>query len=104
MKWPTKHPILFLTLVCLGVFFVNLDAIFVNIMEARNFITAREMIQYGHWLLTTINGEPRYQTALAYLAYGLFGFDLWAQKLVGLTPSRGLHGIANGTVYLQIGG
>ncbi|MEZ4858776.1 MAG: glycosyltransferase family 39 protein [Flavobacteriaceae bacterium] len=38
----------------------NLDAIFVNIMEARNFITAREMIQDGHWLLTTMNGEPRY--------------------------------------------
>ena len=87
MKWPTKHPILFLTLVCLGVFFVNLDAIFVNIMEARNFITAREMIQYGHWLLTTINGEPRYQkpplptwlTAFSALIFGLK--SLWALRL-----------------------
>jgi 4-amino-4-deoxy-L-arabinose transferase-like glycosyltransferase len=48
-------------------------------MEARNFITAREMINDGHWLLTTINGEPRYQkpplptwlTAISGLVFGL---------------------------------
>ena len=33
----------------------------VTIMEARNFITAREMLDDGNWLLTTMNGEPRYQ-------------------------------------------
>jgi hypothetical protein len=33
----------------------------VNIMEARNFITAREMLNDGNWLLTTLNAEPRYQ-------------------------------------------
>ena len=43
------------------IFFVNLDAIYVNIMEARNFITAREMVNLDHWLLTTINDVPRYQ-------------------------------------------
>jgi 4-amino-4-deoxy-L-arabinose transferase-like glycosyltransferase len=31
----------------------------VNIMEARNFITAREMVREGNWLLPTLNGEPR---------------------------------------------
>lgn len=79
MKWLNKHPLSFLTLVCLVLFFVNLDAIFVNIMEARNFITAREMIQDGHWLLTTLNGEPRYAkpplptwlTAFSALLFGL---------------------------------
>jgi 4-amino-4-deoxy-L-arabinose transferase-like glycosyltransferase len=30
-------------------------------MEARNFITAREMLTDGNWLLTTMNGEARYQ-------------------------------------------
>ncbi|MEZ4778611.1 MAG: glycosyltransferase family 39 protein [Flavobacteriaceae bacterium] len=57
----------------------NLDAIFVNIMEARNFITAREMVVDGHWLLTTMNGEPRYAkpplpTWLTALSALIFGF------------------------------
>ena len=43
------------------IFFVNLDAIYVNIMEARNFISAREMVNLDHWLLTTLNDVPRYQ-------------------------------------------
>lgn len=56
-----KRPItslLILTAVMLGLGFPHLD---VTIMEARNFITAREMIDDGNWLLTTMNGEPRYQ-------------------------------------------
>lgn len=55
-----KH-ILWLLLACIAIFFVNLDALYVNIMEARNFTTAREMLDDGNWLLTTLNGEPRYQ-------------------------------------------
>jgi len=31
----------------------------VDIMEARNLITAREMIETGHWFLPTLHGEPR---------------------------------------------
>lgn len=94
MKLLNKHPILFLTLACVGVFFVNLDTIFVNIMEARNFITAREMIVDGNWLLTTMNGEPRYAkpplptwlTALSGMLFGLkslFGLRLPA-AIMGL--------------------
>lgn len=57
----------------------NLDVIPVSIMEARNFITAREMIVDDNWLLTTMNGEPRYQKpplpswicALFGLAFGI---------------------------------
>ncbi|MFK5981534.1 MAG: glycosyltransferase family 39 protein [Flavobacteriaceae bacterium] len=64
---------------CIAIFFVNLDAILINIMEARNFITAREMIQEGNWILTTLNGEPRYQkpplptwlTAISAMTFGL---------------------------------
>lgn len=56
-----KNYILWLLLACIAIFFVNLDALYVNIMEARNFITAREMLTDGNWLLTTLNGEPRYQ-------------------------------------------
>jgi len=48
-------------------------------MEARNFITAREMIQDSNWILTTLNGEPRYQkpplptwlTAISAMIFGL---------------------------------
>ncbi len=53
--------ILLLFLTCFAIYFVNLDAIYVNIMEARNFITAREMLQSNNWLLPTMNGEARYQ-------------------------------------------
>lgn len=74
----TKHIIvLFCTsLIILG---VNLGVMPVNIMEARNFITAREMVQDGHWFLTTLNGEPRYEKPplptwmTAFFGY-LFGF------------------------------
>lgn len=31
----------------------------VDIMEARNLITAREMIETGYWFLPTLHGESR---------------------------------------------
>ncbi len=40
-------------------FFVNNEAIFVDIMESRNMITAREMVYDGNWLTPTMNGELR---------------------------------------------
>jgi len=78
---------LWLLVVCILVFFVNLDAIFVNIMEARNFITAREMLQNGNWIFTTINEMPRYQkpplpTWLTAFSASIFGLDsLFALRL-----------------------
>ncbi len=74
-----NKPFLLLTLLWIFVLLVNPDVLVVNIMEARNFITAREMIQDGHWLLTTLNAEPRYQkpplptwlTAFSALLFGL---------------------------------
>ncbi len=61
------------------IFVAHLEVLPINIMEARNFITAREMIVDGNWLLTTINGEPRYQkpplptwlTAFSAFVFGL---------------------------------
>ena len=78
MKFKNNH-ILILIVSCIAIFFVNLDALYVNIMEARNFITAREMLHDGNWLLTTLNGEARYQkpplptwiTALSASVFGL---------------------------------
>lgn len=61
MKWFENNPVTVLLLTGLCVFVVHLDTIPVTIMEARNFITAREMITEGHWLLTTMNDLPRYE-------------------------------------------
>ena len=61
MRYLKKHPLLLLTLICVAIFMTHLDALWVNVMEARNFVTAREMLLDSNWLLTTLNGEPRYQ-------------------------------------------
>src|SRR5690606_3468697 len=82
-----KNYLLLLLLTCAAIFFVNLNSLPVNIMEARNFITAREMLQDGNWLLTTINGEPRYQkpplpTWLTAFSAAIFGIkSIWALRL-----------------------
>ncbi|MBT8256000.1 MAG: glycosyltransferase family 39 protein [Bacteroidia bacterium] len=78
MKWLEKNPLGWLVVACLAIFFANLDVLVVNIMEARNFVTAREMLEDGNWILTTLNGEPRYQkpplpTWLTALSGALFG-------------------------------
>ncbi len=65
----------------------NLGILPVNIMEARNLITAREMATDGSWILTTINGEPRYEkpplpTWLTALSGIIFGFkSLFAMRM-----------------------
>lgn len=65
----------------------GLDKIEINIMEARNFISAREMVQNKEYLLTTLNNEPRYQkpplpTWLTAASGSIFGFDsLFALRL-----------------------
>lgn len=56
-----KYDKLILFLVWAAVFLPHLAVLPVNIMEARNFITAREMLIDGNWLLTTLNGLPRYE-------------------------------------------
>lgn len=58
----------------------GLDKIDVNIMEARNFISAREMVQNDEYLLTTINNQPRYQKPplpswMTAASGAVFGFD-----------------------------
>ena len=74
-----KNYVWILVIVCFFIFFMNLDVLYPNIMEARNFITAREMVSDDSWLLTTMNGEPRYEkpplpTWLAAFGGMLFGF------------------------------
>ena len=74
-----NNPILTIVVVVLIMLSINIDVLDVTIMEARNFITAREMITDNNWLLTTMNGEARYQkpplptwlTALSGLVFGI---------------------------------
>jgi len=69
------------------IFLANLDALFVNIMEARNFITAREMLTNNNWIFTTMNELPRYEkpplpTWLTAISAWLFGIqNLFAYRL-----------------------
>ncbi|MEO1031427.1 MAG: glycosyltransferase [Bacteroidota bacterium] len=56
-----KYPILSLVLFVIIMLGFTIDAIPVTIMEARNFISAREMLTDNNWILTTMNGEARYQ-------------------------------------------
>ncbi len=44
---------------CICTFFAHLGEFAPDLMEARNFITAREMIQEGHWVFPTMNEAPR---------------------------------------------
>lgn len=41
--------------------FAHLGKLYVDIMEARNFVSAREMANDGHWIFTTMNNLPRYE-------------------------------------------
>lgn len=67
-----------LLLILLLTYFTNLGAADVGLMEARNFVTAREMAESGNWLIPTLNGEirlakpplPTWITALSGMAAG----------------------------------
>ncbi|MEL6809798.1 MAG: glycosyltransferase family 39 protein [Bacteroidota bacterium] len=94
MRLLKEKPFWVLFVGCVLIFFVHLDALIVNIMEARNFVTAREMLEDGNWILTTLNGEPRYQkpplpTWLTALAGAIFGL----KSLIGLRLPAAVMGI-----------
>lgn len=52
-------PTCLVILLALATFFVFNSALPTDIMEARNIVTAREMVSDGNWLVPTMNGEPR---------------------------------------------
>jgi len=61
LKRLQNNPAVTLFLVVVIILGFNIGILPVSIMEARNFITAREMVTDGNWLLTTMNGLPRYE-------------------------------------------
>ena len=56
-----KIDLIYLFLVSLLSFFPNLWVDRANIMEARNFVAAREMVRDGNWIITTMNGNYRFE-------------------------------------------
>ncbi|GGW74080.1 4-amino-4-deoxy-L-arabinose transferase-like glycosyltransferase [Winogradskyella epiphytica] len=61
IKYIEKYPVISLLLFVIMMLGFTIDAIPVSIMEARNFISAREMLTDNNWILTTMNGEARYE-------------------------------------------
>lgn len=87
-----NYPVLLLSLLGVLIFITNLDVLMVNIMEARNFISAREMLTHNNWIFTTMNEVARYEkpplpTWLTAISVYLFGMEnLFAYRLpAGLT-------------------
>ena len=77
---PHKKHLFFLLLASVAIFTSHLDITFVDIMESRNFITAREMLRNGNWIHTTMNLEPRYEkpplpTWMTAASASVFGLD-----------------------------
>lgn len=85
-----KYPIVLIVLVVFLMLLPGLRYVDVSIMEARNFISVREIINDGNWLLTTMNGEPRFEkpplptwiTAVFGLLFGLT--DVFYLRLPGV--------------------
>jgi len=76
-----------LIVICFFAFFHNLDAIYPDLMECRNFVTAREMVLDGNWWYTSMNQLPRLEkpplptwlTAISANLFGGFG-NLFAMR------------------------
>ena len=85
MTWLKNNPIVLIFLAGISIFLFHLNVIPVTIMEARNFVTAREMITDGNWLLTTMNELPRYEKPpLPSWITALFGSVFGLENIAGL--------------------
>ena len=93
-----KYPKSSIFLICLICLIPNLDTLVVTIMEARNFISAREMLTDSNWILTTMNGEPRYQkpplptwlTAISAALFGIKSVLAYRLPVILMVPFSGI--------------
>jgi 4-amino-4-deoxy-L-arabinose transferase-like glycosyltransferase len=51
--------VVLLLFICFWSFFYNIGVMEVDLMEARNLVTAREILDNDNWLIPTMNGEIR---------------------------------------------
>jgi 4-amino-4-deoxy-L-arabinose transferase-like glycosyltransferase len=85
LKLIEKYPIASLLLFVIVMLGFTIDAIPVSIMEARNFISAREMLTDNNWILTTMNGEARYEKPpLPTWITAAFGFIFGIKSVLAL--------------------
>ncbi|TKG92351.1 phospholipid carrier-dependent glycosyltransferase [Puteibacter caeruleilacunae] len=89
-----KWEILLLGVIAFCAFFVFNGEQSANIMEARNFTTAREIVQEGNWLMPTMNGELRLEkpplpTWVAAITMHIFGI----YNLSALRFATGIMGV-----------
>ncbi|MCL3781433.1 glycosyltransferase [Prolixibacteraceae bacterium JC049] len=81
------YPLLTIIILTAVMLLPSLGELKVTIMEARNFISAREMLMHDNWIMTTMNEVARYQkpplpTWLTALAGLIFGIEqVWALRL-----------------------
>ena len=61
MKINEKSNVIILGFLSILAFFINIGLRPATLMEARNFITAREMVESGNYLVTTLNGNLRFE-------------------------------------------
>ena len=89
MSSETKVPLplwcLIILLVCFVSFFVYNDTVPADLMESRNLVTAREMVNTGNYLIPTMNGELRLEKPPlpTWIAAGIehaFPYNLVAQR------------------------
>ncbi|MGJ8594065.1 MAG: ArnT family glycosyltransferase [Aquaticitalea sp.] len=85
MRLLQARPILSISAIVVIMLAFSIDSVPVSIMEARNFVTAREMITDGNWLLTTMNGEARYEKPpLPTWITAIFGSNFGLKSLIAL--------------------
>ena len=85
IKLIEKYPISSLLLFVIVMLGCTIDVIPVSIMEARNFISAREMLTDNNWILTTMNGEARYEKPpLPTWITALFGYVFGISSVLAL--------------------
>lgn len=81
-----RRDYLILLFVGIVAFCVQNSYVVPDIMESRNLITAREMVQDGHWIVPTMNGELRLEkpplpTWIAAGVFAVFGDSWTAQRI-----------------------
>lgn len=90
---------LLLALLMLTTFFANRAALPTDIMEARNLVTAREMVGDGNWLVPTMNGKLRLEKPPLPTWVAAAIESVWPGSLAAQRAAAGLMGCL-WTVYL----
>lgn len=104
-----KYPIATFLVVVALIFLPNINLLPVSIMEARNFVTAREMLSDGNWWLPTMNGLARYQkpplptwiTAITGLIFGMKSLFFLRLPVVIMFSFVGVYAYRFSHAYLE---